>query len=85
MVTLANRAWEERESQRANPLPLPRAFDPYFLVALFAFAAAAFSAFAAECFLLWRATAFATSSSESLLRFSECNTSLSGLEFVAIA
>jgi hypothetical protein len=59
-------------------------FDPYFLAALFAFAAA-FSAFAAECFFLWRATAFATSSAESLLCFSECNTSVSGPEFVAIA
>ena len=55
---------------------------PYFLVALFVFAA--FSAFAEECFLLWRATAFATSSAESLLCFSECNTSVSGPEFVAI-
>src|SRR5262249_15615332 len=57
---------------------------PYFLVALFAFAAT-FSVFAAACFLLWRATALATSSAESLLCFSECNTSVSGPEFVAIA
>src|SRR5260370_6094939 len=83
--TLANRVCEERVSQRANPLPLPRALEPYFLFALFGFAAAAFSALASECFLLWRATALATSSSDSLPCFSECNTSLSGPGFVAIA
>jgi hypothetical protein len=44
----------------------------------------AFSAFAAEWFLLWRATAFAISSEESLWWFSECKTSLIGLVFVAM-
>ena len=56
----------------------------YFLVTLFAFAAA-LAAFAVEWFLLWRATAFAISSAESLLCFSECKTSVSEPEFVAIA
>ena len=48
------RKWDTRQSslegtssQRANPLLLPRGLDRYFLVVLFAFAAA-FSALAAE-------------------------------------
>jgi hypothetical protein len=45
--------------------------------------AAALSSLAAEWFLLWRATAFAISSEESLLWFSECKTSVWS-ELVAI-
>ena len=59
------------------------AFGSYFLVAFLAFKDA-FSAFAAEWFLLWRARAFAISSEESLLWLSECKTSFSGLVFVGI-
>jgi hypothetical protein len=48
-----------------SSIPCRAAFGDYFLVAFLTFNAA-FSAFAAEWFLLWRATAFAISSEESL-------------------
>jgi hypothetical protein len=45
---------------------------------------AALSSLAAEWFLLWRATAFAISSEESLAWFSECRTSVCGSVLSAI-
>ena len=76
---------KRKQADRRKRAELARlaGLDLYFFV-LFAFAVA-FSAFATECFFLCRATAFATSSAESLLCFSECNTSVRGPEFVAIA
>ena len=63
--------------------PLTEGRGSYFFAAFLAFKDA-FPAFATEWFLLWRATAFAISSEESLLWFSECKTSVSGLGFVAM-